>query len=92
MGATHCRENAVRGAGEASEAGGVDDAVRVVLVASQVVAGSEVPCSCGVRRDISVTLYFSKSHYTENTEVIVSDLVRASSWRSQHGRVCEVYV
>lgn len=56
MGATHCSENAVRGTGVASKAGGVDDAVGVVLVASQVVAGSEVPSSCGVRHDISVTL------------------------------------
>lgn len=92
MGATHCSEDVVGGAGEASEARGVDDAVGVVLVASQVVAGSEVPRSCGVRRDISVTRYFPKSRYAESTDAIVSDLVRASSWRSQHRTVCEVYV
>lgn len=82
MGATHCSENAVRGTGVASKAGGVDDAVGVVLVASQVVAGSEVPSSCGVRHDISVTLYFSKSHNAENTEVI--------SKRSSQGKLMEV--
>lgn len=91
MGATHCSEDVVGGAGEAGEARGVDDAVGVVLVASQVVAGSEVPRSCGVRRDISVTRYFPKSRYAESMDVIASHLVRASSWRSQHRTVCEVY-
>lgn len=51
--ATYCRENIVRVTGEASEATRVDDTVGVILVASQVVTGSKVTSSCGVRHDIS---------------------------------------
>lgn len=55
--ASYRSEDTVRGTGESGEASWVDNAVGVILVASQVVTGSKVTTPCGVRRNVSVRFY-----------------------------------